>query len=235
MKRKRTYEQKLHKRLGAHESFLLERLRKEWEMMERSPARKDMRDMTTYAASAVGVALLAIAALGGIVVIAAVAPNILAGISRIGGHRRFFSRHAVRREISYLKRRGYIRTRAGDEDNEDTVAELSLTVLGKRKVIAQAFGDLAIAPQDAWDGKWRMVIFDIPDRHKWAREGLREKLKRMGFYRLQESVFVFPYLCEEEMIFLTDLYGIDRYVRLIETDAISSERDLLEAFALRRT
>lgn len=230
MTRKRTYEQKLLVRLGARESFLLERLRREWETRERSRRRDEFADMTKRAGVAVGWALLAIAALGAVATVAVVAPNVFAAFGRMGGQRRFFARRGLKEQLGYLKRQGYARVKKGEGD---TVAEIRLTALGKRRVIARAFGELEIEPPDVWDGKWRMVLFDIPNRHKWAREGLRERLKRMGLYRLQKSVFIFPYPCEEEISFLADIYSVSRYVRMAETDSIVPNDDLLKVFSLK--
>src|SRR3989338_8740607 len=50
-----------------------------------------------------------------------------------------------------------------------------------------------------WDKKWRVVIFDIPREFNRERDVLRGKLKEFGFYMLQESVFIFPYPCENEL------------------------------------
>ncbi len=230
--RKRAYEKKLEARLAAHEPFLVGRLQKEWDAMERTRRREEFRDMTKRTGIVIGKTLLVLAALGGIAVIAAVAPNIFAAFGRIGGRRRFFTGHALRRQLQYLERCGYARVKK--ENAEDEIAEVRLTEFGNRKVIAHAFGELKITPPARWDGRWRMVTFDIPNRHKWAREGLREKLKLMGFFFLQKSVFIFPYPCEEEIVFLADIYDIQQYVRYVETDSLSPEDDLLGHFALTR-
>jgi len=44
-----------------------------------------------------------------------------------------------------------------------------------------------------WDGKWRIVMFDIAEIQKRKRDYLREKLKELGFGMLQESVFITPH------------------------------------------
>jgi phenylacetic acid degradation operon negative regulatory protein len=44
-----------------------------------------------------------------------------------------------------------------------------------------------------WDGKWRMVLFDIPDAQTQLRDELRATLQIVGFLRVQNSVYVFPY------------------------------------------
>ena len=83
-----------------------------------------------------------------------------------------------------------------------------------------------------WDGKWRIVIFDIPKHKKRARDALREKLKELGFYPFQKSVWVFPYPCEKEIQFLVELFDIWPYVNLIVAENISNDIKLRKHFKL---
>lgn len=50
----------------------------------------------------------------------------------------------------------------------------------------------------AWDGRWRLVIFDIPSGQNAEREWLRRYLRGRDFGCLQNSVWVTPDLIEEE-------------------------------------
>lgn len=43
-----------------------------------------------------------------------------------------------------------------------------------------------------WNGIWCVVIFDIPEKFNKKRNILREKLKILGFGRLQDSVWISP-------------------------------------------
>lgn len=43
-----------------------------------------------------------------------------------------------------------------------------------------------------WDGKWRIVIFDISENERVVRDSLRFKLISLGFGKLQESVYITP-------------------------------------------
>ncbi len=43
--------------------------------------------------------------------------------------------------------------------------------------------------QKVWDGKWRIVVFDIPEKYKPTREMLRRYLYELGFSQIQKSVF----------------------------------------------
>src|SRR3989338_4388384 len=67
--------------------------------------------------------------------------------------------------------------------------------------------------QERWDGKWRMVIFDIPERNRDRRNLLRDLLKQNGFYRLQESVFVHPYSLHRAVVDYLKATNLIRYIR----------------------
>lgn len=168
-----------------------------------------------------GFTILGLAAVCGVVFVGAVAPNIFSAFGRLGRHRRFFDKKDFTERVRYFQRRGYLKV--GKDD--DGGMEIELTVRGEEQMIKRALGELRIAPQERWDGIWRIVLFDIPERHRWARVGIRDALKRMGFYRLQKSVFVFPYPCREEIDFLTRLYDVGRAIRFIETTSLEADDD----------
>ena len=73
--------------------------------------------------------------------------------------------------------------------------------------------------QPAADKKWRVVLFDIPQEHNKSRNKLRARLKLWGFFMLQESVFVAPYKCEEEIAEICERLSISDYVDILLTDA----------------
>ena len=82
-------------------------------------------------------------------------------------------------------------------EKEDGNVYIVLTKNGQKKALEYQINELKIKKPDKWDGKWRIVIFDIPEKKKKAREVLRAKLKDLGFKELQKSVFVLPYECED--------------------------------------
>lgn len=44
-----------------------------------------------------------------------------------------------------------------------------------------------------WDDKWRVVIFDVPEKRAQARRYLRNYLKSLGFAKVQRSIWITPY------------------------------------------
>jgi DNA-binding transcriptional regulator PaaX len=116
-------------------------------------------------------------------------------------------------------------------ENPDKSWTLILTEKGKMKALTYHFQAMKIE-EGKWDGKWRFVIFDIPEKMKRARDALREKLKEMGFYELQKSVFVFPYECKDEIEFIIEFFNLRRYVRFGILESVDNELHLKKIFKL---
>ena len=92
---------------------------------------------------------------------------------------------------------------------------------------------LTIKKPKKWDKKWRIVIFDIAQLKKTYREAFRGKLKELGFYPLQKSVWVYPFDCQAETELLKDFFGLsDQEMRLIVADNISKDDQLRKSFKL---
>ncbi len=81
------------------------------------------------------------------------------------------------------------------------------------------------------DGVWKLVIFDVPEKHKYVRTVLRSKLKQLHFKKWQNSIWISPYEMDEEIEQeLSDL-GKKFFVRLIKTTQINHTADLEKLFA----
>ena len=84
-----------------------------------------------------------------------------------------------------------------------------------------------------WDHKWRVVIFDIPETLKRQRHAFRKRLKQLDFYMLQKSVFVCPFLCDEELGYITTYLEVGDYVNMLMADSIGfSEADIKKYYNL---
>ena len=125
-KEKRKYEKRVEKRLVNKKSkkFLLGKLREEWERIEEEAKSRQQREriinLTKSAGKIVGFTLLAATALAGVIIIAAVAPNIVSAFGRRGRHGRYYDRRAAQERIWHLKNRGYIMASVrGDRDGEE--------------------------------------------------------------------------------------------------------------------
>lgn len=50
-----------------------------------------------------------------------------------------------------------------------------------------------------WDGRWRLVIFDIPETQRSVRDRLRRNLDKLGLGILQASVWISPNNIQKEI------------------------------------
>jgi len=104
----------------------------------------------------------------------------------------------------YLKNRGLIKIK-----NRKGQIYISLTEEGKKRAGKYQIDELKIKKSRRWDKKWRVLIFDIQDKHKIKREALRGKIKELGLYQLQKSVWVYPYKFQKEIGLLRDFFGLN--------------------------
>ena len=84
-----------------------------------------------------------------------------------------------------------------------------------------------------WDGKWRIIFFDIPEKKRRYRDELRSMLKVMGFKEFQKSIWVYPYKVPEFLKEILWEENIKHYTRLITTDSIEYDKDLRNLFKLK--
>ena len=80
---------------------------------------------------------------------------------------------------------------------------------------------------------WRMVIFDIPEKRKKARNAINFKLKELGFYPIQKSTFIFPYECKNEIDFIGEHFFARKYISYIIAKYIDDEKKLRKLFNLK--
>ena len=110
---------------------------------------------------------------------------------------------------------------------------ISLTEEGRKKAGRFQIDSLKINKSKKWDGKWRIVIFDIAQLKKLQRDAFREKLKELGFRPLQKSVLVCPYECRDEIELLREFFGLSKdEIRLITAQKIEDGGLLKKAFNL---
>lgn len=110
-----------------------------------------------------------------------------------------------------LRERGLI------EFVSDQELEYRLTDKGKQKAVWEALS----ADKREWDGKWRLVIFDIPEKRRQARNLLRGSLKKWGFVHWQKSVWASKKDCLKPLWNFIKSVGIEDWVIVLESDHVS--------------
>jgi DNA-binding transcriptional regulator PaaX len=137
-----------------------------------------------------------------------------------------------RRELYRAIRRLYESKLIRQQENEDGSVSMVLTRTGREIALRYKLDEMRIASPKQWDKRWRIIIFDIPEKQRRLRDTLRMRLRQLGLIELQKSVFVHPYECRNEIDFIIELYNARRYVRYIEANNIDNELHLKTKFRL---
>jgi len=101
-----------------------------------------------------------------------------------------------------LERRGLIHI-----TGEDKKREIHLTTQGEELIDGLYAGAYVIPMPVHWDGKWRLVMFDVPEKRKKVRDTLRMLLRSAGFIHFQDSAWIQPYPCDELVTLLRSHLG----------------------------
>lgn len=173
--------------------------------------------------------VLAVIFLSGIIFIAITAPNIFSAFGRFPATKRL-SKKEFDGALYTLKRRGFIKI-IKDKKGNTTV---SITSKGKIRVKTFCLESLSIPKQRVWDGKWRVVIFDIPAKAGGgkARGAFRQTLKDLGFYQVQQSVWAYPYPCEDEVLFVANFFNVEQYLEIFLASNFLYEKEMKARFKL---
>lgn len=124
----------------------------------------------------------------------------------------------LQRTLKRLEAQKYVKI--GEENGEKVI---HLTKYGKRKILRYSLNALSIDKPKQWDGKWRLIVYDVPLRDKTLGEMLRQWLRTFRFYPIQKSVYVTPYPCFDQIEFLREYYHLGDNVQYMVVEHI--ERD----------
>lgn len=145
--------------------------------------------------------------IGGIA-IASTSPRFLSELVKIMFKNKSLSKYEQKKLadiFSYSRKRGYIQI---EKDGHDV--EIIVTEKGKKNFETRKFEKMEIIKPKKWDGKWRVVIFDIPDIQRLQRNAFRRKLKSLEFYSLQKSVWLHAFDCKKEIEILKNFLGLNQ-------------------------
>lgn len=120
-----------------------------------------------------------------------------------------FKETTVRQSLWRLKKQGFIEKKEG---------KYSLTRTGR--ILMQYVVRRSRATSVKWDGKFRVVIFDIPEKERKSRNWLRQELYLLKYQKLQESVFIGKYPLPADLIKDLKRYNIGNYVNYLMVDKV---------------
>lgn len=175
-------------------------------------------------------AVLSAIAITGTIAVAMLAPNVFQALPHIMGKRRYKLAFQARTAASRLAAKGYVRfvEKNGKKRMEITPAGRHAVALESEKVT------LAATQGKRWDKRWRLVMFDIPQKRRRDRDHLRSEMQACGFLRLQDSVWVFPHDCEDLVALLKADMRIGKDVLYAIVESIENDGWIKKHFGLQK-
>lgn len=139
-----------------------------------------------------------------------------------------YDRWQTKQVITRLHKQKYVKV----EYLEKGKVQVKITKNGLVRALTYEIEKMNLNKPKRWDKKWRIVIFDIPETYKRVRDLFRMRLGQLGLYQLQESVYVSPIPCFDEIEFLRELYGIAFTVRYLLVENIEDDEFLKSHFQI---
>ena len=158
--------------------------------------------------------------------VAVVAPNALSILKPLLRHTRQ-EQYRARKAFSRLLDAGLLAL-----EKTSRGSQVKLTEKGRKALEAAERRNYKISIPKKWDGKWRVIIFDIPEKRKSLRNHMRTVLMRIGFVRLQDSVWIYPYNCEELVVLLKADFRLGKDLLYLIVDKVENDKHLRVYFEL---
>lgn len=175
----------------------------------------------------VALCVLAVASMPALIFIAAAMGNAVQVFKQFE-RSKHFSKAQIRNSINHLRKQKLIEYIS--DKNGKTIVKV--TAKGETRLRAFDIELMEIKKPKRWDGKWRLVMFDIPMRFTKGREALRFHLKKLNFFQFQKSAWIYPYPCEDEIIFIADFFKVGKYVEILAVDSVLRDANIKKYFNL---
>ncbi len=133
----------------------------------------------------------------------------------------------LKRTLERLEKQKLVEIKEGEK-----YQTIEITQRGKRRILKLALEELNLEKPRNWDGKWRLVSYDIPCKYKNLGELFSSYLKTWNFFPLHKSLFIHAYPCEKQMEYLREYLGLGKFVRLFRVDAMENDSEFREFFGV---
>lgn len=165
-------------------------------------------------------------AIGGFIVMCIAMPNI-AQVANLFNATKSKDKYRFNRAVRSLQKKKLVRIY--QRNGQDVV---EITRGGSKKVLEYNIDEMKLKHPRRWDGKWHIVMFDIPEHKKIARHALSRKVRELGLYPLQKSVLVSPFQCKDEIDFIGEFFSVRNYIIYVTANEIEGVEKVKRHFKI---
>ncbi|MFA5997427.1 MAG: CRISPR-associated endonuclease Cas2 [Candidatus Paceibacterota bacterium] len=165
--------------------------------------------------------------IAGALAVAVAAPNVLSLLKHLDPQKKGSRKSSVDTAIKRLREKGLVTW-----EKRGKGVFLRLTKQGEKAIRILERKEYRVAIPKKWDGKWRVIIFDIREKMRADRNKFRKTLIQIGFLKLQHSVWVYPYPCEELITLIKTDFKMGKEILYIIADSIENDKVVRKHFEL---
>jgi DNA-binding transcriptional regulator PaaX len=114
---------------------------------------------------------------------------------------------------------------------ENGIPTIKITKNGKRKLLRYDIESMQL-DESSWDGKWRLITYDVAKSRKPQSDAFRYLLKKLKILKLQKSVYLTPFKCEDEIEYLRNFFEIGNEVLILKVGSIENEAAYRKYFGI---
>jgi CRISPR-associated endonuclease Cas2 len=175
----------------------------------------------------VGEAILASIAVVGVVSILALFPGITYALAPFIKKKKYPRKQTIQKSVKSLVKAGLV----SEKISKSGTVTLELTQKGKWEALLRTKS--LDTKKEKWDMLWRVIVFDVPQTKSKLRYELRRAVKLYGFKMLQQSVWVYPYACDDFIGVLKKHLGVSNDVLYMKVSFIENDKHLRNEFKLK--
>ncbi len=171
-------------------------------------------------------AILVGVSLVGVVSLFALFPGAASIVAPFIKKKKYPKKQTIEKSVESLRKAGLIKKTVGADGH----IHIELTTRGKWHALLRSRAHDTRIQQ--WDKIWRIVIFDVPVSKNKLRSELRGAMLMYGFKMLQQSVWVYPYPCDDFIAVLKSHLGVSGDVLYMKVSYIENDTRLRKEFGL---
>ena len=123
----------------------------------------------------------------------------------------------LRQMIKRMQKSKYVEIK-----EENGIPQVKITEFGKKRLLVYDLEKIHLS-ETSWDGKWRLIIYDVKKAKRVNSETFRRTLLKLNLLKLQKSVYLTPFKCEDEIEYLRQLFDIGTEVQIPTVGKLENE------------
>ncbi len=114
---------------------------------------------------------------------------------------------------------------------ENGIQVVKITKRGKDKLLQFDIKKMQL-DESSWDGKWRLIVYDVRTSRRKNSEMFRQAITNLKLHKLQKSVYLTPFKCEDEIEYLRQVFEIGNEVLILTVRNLENEEAYRKYFGI---